>query len=104
VLKYAVGLVRLSRPGSPNTPDFVTRWLSYGASVRAAQYLVLGGKARALMQGRYHVSVDDIQALAKPVLRHRIMRNFHAESERITTDEIVEKLVAAAPIPRSEMK
>jgi MoxR-like ATPase len=104
VLRYAVGLVRLTRPGSPNTPDFVTRWLSYGASVRAAQYLVLGGKARALMHGRYHVSVDDIQALAKPVLRHRIMRNFHAESERITTDEIVEKLIAVAPMPKSEMK
>ena len=104
VLRYAVGLVRLSRPGSADAPDFVTRWLSYGASVRAAQYLVLGGKARALMQGRFHVSVDDIRALAKPVLRHRILRNFHAESERITTDEIVEKLIAAAPVPKSEMK
>jgi MoxR-like ATPase len=104
VLRYAVGLVRLTRPGADNTPDFITKWLSYGASVRAAQYLVLGGKARALMQGRYHVSVDDIQALAKPVLRHRILRNFHAESERVTTDQIIEKLIAVAPVPKSEMR
>ncbi|MEO5510120.1 MAG: AAA family ATPase [Longimicrobiales bacterium] len=104
VLRYAVGLVRLSRPSTEGAPDFVTRWLSYGASVRAAQYLVLGGKARALMHGRFHVSVDDIQALAKPVLRHRILRNFHAESERVTTDTIVEKLLAFAPVPKSEMR
>jgi MoxR-like ATPase len=104
VLRYAVGMVRMTRPGSQGAPDFVTRWLSYGASVRAAQYLVLGGKARALMNGRYHVSVDDIKALAKPVLRHRLLRNFHAESEKITTDDLVEKLVQAVPVPKSEMR
>ena len=103
VLRYAVGLVRLTRPGD-GAPDFITRWLSYGASVRAAQNLILGGKARALMHGRYHVSIDDVRALAKPVLRHRLLRNFHAESEKITTDEIVDKLIAVAPVPKSEMR
>src|SRR5690606_1161561 len=88
VLRYAVTLVRTSRPEDPNAPEFTRKWVSYGASVRAAQYLVLGGKARALMHGRYHVAFEDIQALALPVLRHRILRNFHAESERITADEI----------------
>jgi MoxR-like ATPase len=69
--------------------------------VRAAQYLVLGGKARALMHGRYHVSFDDIRALAHPVFRHRLLINFHAQSERISTDHIVEKLLEAVPTPKS---
>ena len=77
--------------------------MQFGASVRAAQYLVLGGKARALTTGRYHVSFDDIRGLAHPVLRHRILRNFHAESEGITTDEIVDQLLDAVPVPRSGM-
>jgi MoxR-like ATPase len=81
----------------------VKKWVEYGASVRAAQYLVLGGKARALMQGRYHVSFEDIRALAPPVFRHRILRNFHAESERISTGEIVDLLLEAVPVPRSGM-
>jgi MoxR-like ATPase len=71
--------------------------------VRAAQYLVLGGKARALMRGRYHVALEDIRALAHPVLRHRILRNFHAESERITSDQLIDQLLAAVPAPRSGM-
>jgi MoxR-like ATPase len=111
VLRYAVNLVRASRPGeiSPASlvagasPDFIRDWVSYGASVRAAQYLVLGGKARALMQGRTHVGFDDIRALALPVLRHRILLNFHAESERVTTDRIIQRLLEVVPLPRSGM-
>jgi MoxR-like ATPase len=102
VARYAVALARASRPG-PNAPDWVKQWVSYGASVRAPQHLILGGKARALMHGRYHVSFDDIRALAKPVLRHRVLRNFHAESERVTTDELVDKLLATVPVPKSGM-
>src|SRR5574341_972772 len=101
VLQYAVNLVRASRPGANGTLPFIQQWVSYGASVRAAQYLVLGGKARALMHGRYHVSFDDIRALAHPVLRHRILTNFHAESERVTTDSLVEQLLQAVPVPKS---
>ncbi|HWP36912.1 MAG TPA: MoxR family ATPase [Gemmatimonadales bacterium] len=103
VVRYAVNLVRLSRPGANGTPDFIRQWVSYGASVRAAQYLILGGKARALMEGRYHVTFEDIRALAPPVLRHRILTNFHAESERVSTDSLVEKLLEAVPLPRSGM-
>jgi MoxR-like ATPase len=102
VARYAVSLARTSRPG-PNAPDFVKEWVSYGASVRAPQHLLLGGKARALMKGRFHVSFDDVRALAKPVLRHRIIRNFHAESERVTTDKIVDQLLDFVPTPKSGM-
>jgi MoxR-like ATPase len=103
VLDYAVRLVRTSRPNGDGAPDFVREWVSYGASVRAAQYLVLGAKARALLGGRYHVKFDDIRALAHPVLRHRILKNFHAESERITTDHLVDRLLEAVPVPASGM-
>jgi MoxR-like ATPase len=102
VARYAVNLARASRPG-PNSPDFIKEWVSYGTSVRAPQHLLLGGKARALMKGRFHVSFEDIRALAKPVMRHRIIRNFHAESERVTTDSIVEKLLEYVPTPKSGM-
>ena len=103
VIRYAVQLARASRPSEDGALDFVKRWVQYGASVRAAQYLVLGGKARALMQGRYNVSFDDIRALAQPVFRHRILTNFHAESERVSKTRIVEELLAAVPPPRSGM-
>ena len=102
VARYAVNLTRASRPG-PGSPDFVKEWISYGASVRAPQHLLLGGKARALMQGRFHVGFEDVRALAKPVLRHRIIRNFHAESERVTPDQIVDRLLEYVPLPRSGM-
>jgi MoxR-like ATPase len=92
VVTYTVQLVRKTRPGQ-SSPDFVNRWVSYGASPRAAQYLILGGKARALLHGRYNVAVEDIRALAGPVMRHRILLNFHAESEQVTTDQIIEKLL-----------
>ena len=102
VLRYAVALTRATRPGT-GAPDFINEYVAYGASVRAAQHMVLGAKARSLMHGRYHVSFDDVRALAHPVLRHRIIRNFHAESEKVVTDEITTRLLAAVPQPRSGM-
>ena len=103
VMRYALNLVRASRPKSPTCPEPVRKWVAFGASVRAAQYLVLGGKARALMNGRYHVSFDDIRALAHPVLRHRVLPNFHAQSESITSDTLVDRLLEAVTVPRSGM-
>jgi len=97
-----VNLVRTSRPG-PAAPDFIRQYVNYGASVRAAQALILGSKARALLQGRSHVGYEDIQALARPVLRHRLILNFQAQSEKVTADRLIEKLVAAVPTPRSPL-
>jgi MoxR-like ATPase len=102
VVRYAVNLARVSRPG-PKAPDFIKEWVSYGASTRAPQHLILGGKARALMDGRYNVSFDDIRALAKPVLRHRVLTNFRAESEGISTDTIIDELLSMVPTPKSGM-
>jgi MoxR-like ATPase len=103
VARYTVRLVDASRPGRANTPDFVEKWVKWGAGLRASQALVRGAKARALMHGRYHVSIADIQALAKPILRHRVMTNFYAESERINPDAVVQKLVDTVPPPKSGM-
>ncbi len=103
VMRYALSLVRTSRPKAPNAPDSVKKWVAFGASVRAAQYLVLGAKARALTSGRYHVSFDDIRAMAHPVLRHRVLTNFRAESEGITTDSIIDELLSAVATPKSGM-
>ena len=101
VMRHALDIVRATRPRAKESPDFVNKWVAFGASVRAAQYLVLGGKARALTSGRYHVSFDDIRALAHPVLRHRIITNFHAQSEGVTTDQITDRLLEIVPMPRS---
>ncbi len=101
VARYALNLVRMTRPSEPGAPEFIKKSVSYGASVRAAQYLVLGGKARALMRGNYHVSVEDIQALSHPVLRHRVLTNFYAESERITSDILIDQLLQAVAPPSS---
>jgi MoxR-like ATPase len=103
VMRYALSLVRASRPKSPTCPDSIKKWVAFGASVRAAQYLVLGAKARALTSGRYHVSFEDIRSLAHPVLRHRVLTNFHAQSEGITSDTLVDRLLEAVPVPRSGM-
>ena len=103
VMRYALRLVRTSPLKGDGAPEFTRKWVAYGASVRAAQYLTLGGKARALTEGRYHVSFDDIRALAHPVLRHRILLNFHAESEGITSDQIIDQLLDAVPVPTSQM-
>lgn len=100
VVQYAVRLVRNTRPGE-GAPDYVGKYLAYGASVRAAQALILGGKARALLNGRTHVSYEDVQALARPVLRHRLLRTFQAQSERVTTDEIVARVLADTKPSRS---
>jgi MoxR-like ATPase len=81
--------------------DFIKEWVSWGASLRASQYLILGGKARALLHGRFNVSIEDIQFLAYPVMRHRILTNFHAESQRITTEDIIKRLLEAVPVPKS---
>jgi len=100
VTRFAVRLVRATRPG-PGAPDFVQQWVSYGASVRAAQALVLGAKARALLQGRASAGFDDVCALARPVLRHRMLVNFQAQSEKVTTDQLIERLLGAVPRPAS---
>ncbi|MDE2928830.1 MAG: MoxR family ATPase [Acidobacteriota bacterium] len=101
VSRYAVQLVRSTRPGDELAPGFVRDWVSYGASLRASQYLILGGRARALMKGRYHVSYEDVRELALSVFRHRILINFHAESENVTPDQIVQRLLEAVPPPAS---
>src|SRR5206468_5836565 len=103
VARYAVRLVDASRPGRAGAPEFIEKWVKWGAGLRASQALVRGGKARALMHGRYNVSVKDIQSLAKPILRHRIMTNFYAESERVTPDAIVDRLLESVPLPTSGM-
>jgi MoxR-like ATPase len=103
VARYAVRLVDASRPGRQSDHEFVRDWVKWGAGLRASQSLILAGKARALIHGRYHVAVVDIQALARPVLRHRIIPNFYAESERITSDTLVERLLEAVTPPRSGM-
>ena len=102
VTRYAVKLVRTSRPGH-GAPDYVTQFVSYGASVRAAQALVLGAKARALLQGRASASFEDVRALARPVLRHRVLVNFTAQSEKVTTDSLIGRLLESVPLPRSSL-
>jgi MoxR-like ATPase len=101
VSRYAVALVRASRPGQDGNLDFIKEYVNWGASPRAAQYLVLAGKARALLHGRFNVSIEDVQALAYPVMRHRILTNFHAESQRVTTEEVIRRLLEAVPTPKS---
>ncbi len=93
VLEYAIRLVRASRPIDPSAPDFVKKWISWGAGPRASQYLILGGKARALLDGRYAVTCNDVRALAKPILQHRIITNFHAEAEGKTSLHIIDQLL-----------
>jgi MoxR-like ATPase len=101
IARYAVRLVDTTRPGRGAKQEFVQKWVKWGAGLRASQALILGGKARALMQGRHHVSVKDIQALAKPILRHRVIPNFYAEAEGVTSDRLVEQLLDAVPAPSS---
>ncbi len=103
VTRYAVHLVRASRPSDVRAPDYVKQWVAYGASVRAAQALVLGGKARALLQGRSHVQFDDIKALALPVLRHRVLVNFQAQSEKVGSDQLVARLLDSVAVPKSSL-
>ena len=102
VVDYAVNLVRATRPHEKDVPDFITNWLTWGAGPRAAQNLILGAKARALIRGRLNVSTDDVRQMAKPVLRHRIITNFNADAEGIDTDAVIDKLLAAIKEPAAE--
>ncbi len=100
VARHAIELVRATRNRDEGAPEFVQKYVNYGGSVRAAQFLVLSAKARALMKGRYHVTYEDIRSLYIPVLRHRILLNFHAESDRLKQDDILRKILDAKPAPR----
>ena len=100
VARYAVELVRATRPNDTSAPDFVKNYVNFGASVRAAQFVVLAAKARSLMRNRYHVTYEDVRALAAPILRHRILLNFHAESERLDSDAILKRLLEWKPEPK----
>src|SRR5271167_12803 len=103
VIQYTLALVRQTRVSEKNCPRFIKDWLSWGAGPRAVQNLIIGAKARALLYGRSHVQTDDIQALAYPVLRHRLLTNFTAASEGITTDTVVEKLLRETPSKEGEL-
>jgi MoxR-like ATPase len=103
VIQYTLALVRQTRVSEPGSPKFIRDWLSWGAGPRAVQYLILGGKARALLYGRAHVQTEDIQTLAYPVLRHRILTNFTAASEGVTTDQVIERLIKETPSRDGEL-
>ena len=103
IARYTVRLVAASRPGREGGLDYIDKWVKWGSGLRGSQAIIRGAKARALMHGRYHVSVKDVQALAKPILRHRIMTNFYAESERINSDAIIDRLLESVPVPKSGM-
>jgi MoxR-like ATPase len=103
VMRYALRIVRTSRPKADGAPELVKKYVAFGASVRAAQFLILGAKAKALTEGRYHVSFDDIKALAHPVLRHRVLTNFRAESEGVSSDALIDELLKVVPLPKSGM-
>jgi len=100
VARYVVDMVRVTRPTEEAAPDFVKKYVNYGGSVRAAQFLVLSAKARALMHGRYHVTYEDVRALYIPVLRHRILLNFHAESDHLKQDDILKRILEWKAPPR----
>lgn len=100
VARYAVDIVRATRASDPTSPDFIRKYVNFGASVRGVQNIVLAAKARALMHRRYHVTYEDVAALVTPILRHRILLNFHAESDRLTQDAILKRVLEHKPIPR----
>src|SRR5688500_488116 len=100
VVRYAVRLAAASRPGQEGTPDFVNQWVSWGAGLRAAQFLVLGGKARALLAGRAHVSTDDIRALVHSTFRHRILINYRAEAEGVSVEKVIDRLLETMKAPK----
>ena len=100
VSRFAVNLVRATRPKDPLAPEVVRRYVQYGASVRATMFLTLAAKARALMLGRYHVTQDDITALVLPVMRHRVLTNYFAESDKVDVDDILTQLVQSLSAPK----
>ncbi|MEW4526395.1 MoxR family ATPase [Maioricimonas sp. JC845] len=99
IVQYAVDLASASRPGQPGTPEFINEWVSWGAGTRASQFLVLGAKARALLAGRAHVTLDDVRALAHPVLRHRVLVNYRAEAEGVSVENVIDRLLESVPRP-----
>ena len=101
VAQFAVDLVRSTRPGEPEAPDFVNEWVSWGAGLRATQYLLLGAKVRAVFNGRYNVAVEDVRSLAYAVLRHRILTNFYAESQKVSVEQVIDRLLERAREPVS---
>jgi MoxR-like ATPase len=98
--RYVIAMVRATRPKNESAPDFIRQYINYGASVRAAQFIVLASKARALSHKRYHVTYEDIHSVAVPILRHRVLLNFHAESDRVDSDDILNRLIAQLPRPK----
>jgi MoxR-like ATPase len=102
VIRYAMALSRATRVSTGEVPEFVREWVSWGAGPRASQYLILGSKARAVLKGRYHVSSEDVQSVAYPVLRHRILTNFNAEAEGISSDDIIKRLIESIPTTSSD--
>jgi MoxR-like ATPase len=102
VARYAVRLAAASRPGQAGTPDFINEYVSWGAGLRAGQFLVLGGKAQALLDGRTFVSTRDLQAIAKPVLRHRILPNYRAEAKGVSVDSLIDRLLEVVSHPKNE--
>jgi MoxR-like ATPase len=101
LVRYAVQLAAASRPGQPNSADFIDQWVSWGAGLRAGQNLVLGAKALALLAGRAHVTLRDIQQLAHPVLRHRILIGYRAEAEGVSVERVIDELLDRVPAPLS---
>jgi MoxR-like ATPase len=102
VFEYAADLVRATRPRHPGVPRFIAEQVAWGAGPRASQYLILGGKARAILHGRLHVSTDDIREVAFPVLRHRLVTTFNADAEGVTTDSIIHRLIQTVPLPQEQ--
>ncbi len=102
VIDYAVNLARATRPNTPEAPQFINEWLTWGAGPRAAQYLILGAKSRALLGGRLNVTCNDIRSIARPVFRHRLFTNFNADADGITPENIIERLLKTVPEPMPE--
>jgi MoxR-like ATPase len=103
IFSYVADLVRASRPKEPGAPKWVQDFVAWGAGPRASQYLILGGKARAILHGRLHVTSEDIREVAYPVLRHRLMTTFNADAEGVTSDDVVKRLIDFVPLPQEEM-
>jgi MoxR-like ATPase len=102
VYNFVLDLTRATRPNEPGASDFVRHWLSWGAGPRAGQFMILAGKARALINNRLFVTIEDIEAVAFPVLRHRLVPNFNAEAEGITVEQIIEKIITLIPRGKGE--
>jgi MoxR-like ATPase len=102
VFEYAADLVRATRPRDPGVPKFIPDLVSWGAGPRASQYMILGGKARAILHGRLHVTTEDVKEVAYPVLRHRLVTTFNADAEGITTDDIIDRLLQTIPLPQEQ--